>query len=228
MLRRTGITALLVSISAGITSTVLFAAAFQFRADQEPTRILAAGATSAELFRLAAVLDLFGYYLATAALAYLLWRQLRPRNPVIADLSTLAAAGYALAGGAGAAVLAVFGSSLMHDYTATATEQVVITAQFATLLAVVMRSIWQFLDGILIGAWWLGIGLLLRPDRPRLSRLTLILAAVAAVGAFVNLVGLSLVRDILLGVLFILWAAWWISLLVVFIREPQTFSRSVP
>jgi hypothetical protein len=117
----------------------------------------------------------------------------------------------------------------MHDYPgATATEQVVITAQFATLTEVIMRSIWQFLDGVLVGAWWLGIGLLLRPDRPGLSRLTLVLAAVATVGAFVNLVGLSLVRDVLLGVLFILWAAWWISLLVVFIRESQASSRSLP
>jgi len=55
-----------------------------------------------------------------------------------------------------------------------------------------------------------------------LSVLTLVLAAVAAVGAFVNLVGLSLVRDVLLGVLFILWAAWWISLLVVLVRQRET------
>jgi len=112
---------------------------------------------------------------------------------------------------------------LMHDYTeASPTDRVVITAQFVTLSEVVMRSIWQFLDGILIGAWWLGIGLLLRADRPRLSVLTLVLAAVAAVGAFVNLVGLSLVRDVLLGVLFILWTAWWISVLVVFLRQRET------
>src|SRR5215212_8629167 len=150
-------------------SNLFFLAAFQFRLDKflDPTLILGSGATSAELLRWAAVLDLFGYYLATAVLAYVLWRQLRPRNPVIADLSTLAAIGYALAGGAGAAVLAVFGSNLVHDYTdATATEQVVITAQFSTLMAVVMRSIWQFLDGILIGVWWLGIALLLPPIDP--------------------------------------------------------------
>jgi hypothetical protein len=225
ILRRTGLAALVVSIGLGMASSVLFLAAFQFRFDRffEPTRIVASGATPAELLRWAAVLDLFGYYLATAVLAYVLWRQLRPRNPVIADLSTLAGVGFALAGGAGAAVLAVFGSSLMHDYTdAAATEQVVIAAQFATLMAVVMRSIWQFLDGILIGVWWLGIGLLLRRDRPRLSVLTLVLAAVAVVGAFVNLVGLSLVRDVLLGVLFILWTVWWISLLVVFLRQRET------
>jgi hypothetical protein len=73
----------------------------------EPTRILRGVATSAELFRWAAVLDLIGYFLATAVLGYVLWRQLRPRNPVIADLSTMAAVGYALAGGVGAAVLAM-------------------------------------------------------------------------------------------------------------------------
>ena len=58
-----------------------------------------------------------GYYLATAVLAYVLWRQLRPRNPLIADLSTLAAVGYALAGGMGAAVLAVVAPMLMNAYT---------------------------------------------------------------------------------------------------------------
>jgi Domain of unknown function (DUF4386) len=222
-LRTTGIAALLVSIIAGLTSALLFAAAYQFRADQEPTRLLAAGATSAELLRWGSVLDLFGYYLATAVLAYVLWRQLRPRNPLLADLSTIAGFGYALAGGAGAAVLAVFGPMLMHDYIeASPTGRVMISAQFAALSDVVMRSIWQFLDAILIGAWWLGIGLLLRPDRPRLSVLTLALAAGAAVGALANLVELSLVRDILLGVFFILWTAWWISLLVVLLRQRET------
>jgi hypothetical protein len=67
ILRRTGIAALVISISLGMTSTVLFLAAFHFRFDRffEPTLILGSGATSAELLRWAAVLDLFGYYLAT-------------------------------------------------------------------------------------------------------------------------------------------------------------------
>ena len=81
ILRRVGIAALVVSISVGLTSNLLFLAAFQFRLDRflEPTLILASGAIRAELLRWAAVLDLFGYYLATAVLAYVLWRQLRPR-----------------------------------------------------------------------------------------------------------------------------------------------------
>jgi hypothetical protein len=119
ILRRTGIAGLVVSISLGMASDLLFLGAFQFRLDRffEPTLILASGAAAAELLRWAAVLDLFGYYLATAVLAYVLWRQLRPRDPLIADLSTMAAVGYAVAGGVGATVLAMVAPMLMHNYT---------------------------------------------------------------------------------------------------------------
>jgi hypothetical protein len=230
-LRRTGIAALVVSLSAGMMSNLLFLAAFQFRVDRflEPTLILGLGATTAELLRWAAVLDLFGYYLATAVLAYVLWRHLRSRNPLVADLSTMAALGYALAGGMGAAILAMVAPTFMHAYNdATAAGQALIAAQFATVLQVVWRAIWQFLDAILLAAWWLGIGWLLRADRSRLSRLSLALAAAATVGAAANVARLSLLRDVLLGVLFVLWTAWWISLLVVFARESQAASTISP
>ena len=228
ILRRAGIAALVVSISAGMTSNLLFLAAFQFRLDRflEPTLILGSGAISAELLRWAAVLDLFGYYLATAVLAYVLWRQLRPRNPLVADLSTLAAVGYALAGGLGAAVLAMVAPMLMQAYTDAAAGQALIAVQFATVLQVVWRSIWQFLDAILLAAWWLGIGWLLRQDHLRLSRLSLVLGAAAAAGGAANVAGLSLVRDVLLGVVFVLWTAWWILLLVVFARQAQAASTT--
>jgi hypothetical protein len=47
ILRRTGIAALVVSISLGMASNVLFFAAFQFQFDRffEPTLIVASGAT---------------------------------------------------------------------------------------------------------------------------------------------------------------------------------------
>ncbi len=50
----------------------------------------------------------------------------------------MAALGYALAGGAGAAVLAMVAPMLMHDYTdATAVDQALIAAQFTMLFEVV-------------------------------------------------------------------------------------------
>ena len=141
----------------------------------------------------------------------------------------MAAVGYALAGGMGASILAMVAPMLMHAYTDTAVAgQALIAAQFAAVLQVVWRAIWQFLDAILLAAWWLGIGRLLRQDHLRLSRLSLVQAAAAAAGAVANVAGLSLIRDVLLGVLFVLWTAWWISLLVVFARQSQAASTTSP
>jgi hypothetical protein len=133
----------------------------------------------------------------------------------------VAAYGYVLAGGIGAAALAMVGPMLMHNYTeAAAEDQTLIAAQFAVLFELVWRAIWQMLDGILLAAWWLGIGLLVRADLPGLSRLSVALAAVAVVGVAANLTRLSLVRDVMLGITFTLWTAWWIWLIVLLLR-PQ-------
>jgi hypothetical protein len=42
-----------------------------------------------------------------------------------------------------------------------------------------------------------------------------VLAEAAAAGTAANIAGIILVRDVLLGVVFVLWTAWWISVLVV-------------
>jgi len=228
-LRTIGVSALAVSLGVGMTSNVLFLAAFQFRIDWflEPTGILGAGEPSAGLLRWAAVLDLIGYYLATAVLAYVLWRILRPRNLAAADLATVAALGYALIGGAGAAVLALVGPSLMNSHaTASPGEQEVIAAQFDLLFEVVWRSIWQFLDGILMAAWWLGIGLLVRTDHRGLSQLSYVLAFTAGMFSVLNALGVDLARDAALGVVFALWTAWWAWLLVLFLRRAEPFDAA--
>ena len=225
-LRRLAIGALVVSLSVGLASNVLFLAAFQFRSDWflEPTGMLGAGATSAELLRWASVLDLIGYYLATGVLAYALWRILRQRDPVLADLSTLAALAYTVAGGTAAAVLAMVGPMLMEQHAAAGSaDQAVIAGQFGILFEVVWRSVWQLFDGILIGAWWLGVGLLLRGDQPTLSRLSITLGALAAIGAVLNVLGLDLGRDIALGLVFTLWTIWWVLLLRAFLKSSPPF-----
>ena len=209
----------------------MFLAAFQFQLDRflEPTLILGSGGDLGRAVALGRSPRPLWVLPRDGVLAYVLWRQLRPRNSLVADLSTIAAVGYALAGGVGAAVLAMVAPMLMHAYTdARAAGRALIAAQFATVLQVVWRAIWQFLDAIVLAAWWLGIGRLLRQDHLRLSRLSLVLAAAATLGAIANLTGLNLVRDVLLGVLFTLWTAWWISLLVVFARESRAASTTSP
>jgi hypothetical protein len=93
---------------------------------------------------------------------------------------------------------------------------------------VVWRSIWQFLDAILLAAWWLGIGAA-PPPRSSPAILPVALLAVAAgAGGAAKVAGLNLVRAVLVGVLFLLLTTWWISLLVVFARESPAASATSP
>lgn len=225
--RSVAIGALIVSLTVGSASNLLFLAAFEFRLDWflEPTKLIIAGGASAELLRWASVLDLIGYYLATGVLAYALWRMLRPRDAVLADLSMGAALGFTVAGGAAAAVLAMVGPMLMEQHaTAAGGDQAVIQAQFAVLFEGVWRSVWQLFDAILLAAWWLGIGLLVRTDHTLVSRIALILAAAAMVGVLFSMLGLNLARDVMLGVVFTLWTAWWVILLVAFATNRAPFA----
>lgn len=176
--------------------------------------------------RWAAVLDLFGNYLATAVLAYVLWRHLQPRNPLIADLPTLAALRYALAGGVSAAILAMVAPMLMHNYTdTTAAGQALIAVQFATVLEVVALH-------LAIPRCHHPGGLVARNRvvlPPRSSSLV-----PSVTGRSRSSRGrrqrrrTNFTRDVLLGVLLVLWTAWWISLMVVFARQTQTSPHHLP
>ena len=60
---------------------------------------------------------------------------------------------------------------------------------------------------------------MVRADQPGLARLSMTLAAVAGIGAITSVLGPDLVRDVGLVLVFSLWAAWWIWLLVLFLRN---------
>ena len=70
-LRRATVAALIVSVSLGFASDLLFAAALQLRPEwfADPVGLVAAGEPSATLLSFAALADLGGYYLPTAVVA---------------------------------------------------------------------------------------------------------------------------------------------------------------
>jgi hypothetical protein len=223
-LRRLATGAIVVSLVIGLASGLLFFAAFRFRLDwlAQPALAIEGGEATAAALRWGGVLDLIGYYLATAVLAYALWRHLRPRNETVADLSFLAALAYAAAGGVGAAVLAMVGPLLIEQYAQSSSTEVS-QAQFATLIEAVGRGVWQLFDGIALSGWWLGIGVLLRGDHRGIARLSVALGGIGIAGVIFNVLGLETLRDAALVVVFALWTAWWIWLLVLLraSREPQ-------
>src|SRR5918992_1344049 len=186
--------------------------------------MVAAGAGSAELLRWAAVADLFSYYLATGVVAYVVWAALRPLGRALADLATLSALGYVLAGGAAATTLAFVGPRLMHEYGAGG-DRAALGVAFGVLAEVVFSAIWQFLDAWLLAGWWLGVGILLLRIRPGIARLTLTMAAVAAIGSLFTMLDIEVVRYAGLAIFFALWTAWSVWLLLMLWRRTPPFGE---
>jgi hypothetical protein len=226
-LRAVALGALGVHLVLGMISLVLFLAAFQFRMDwfADPAQLISAGPTSAELLRWAAAADLLSYYLPIGVIAYVLWRTLRSRSPLVADLSSLGAGAYVVAGGIGAALLAIVGPMLMHDYAAPGADQASLAIAFSVLTEVVYHAVWQFLDPLLLATWWLGFGLLIRIDQPRMAVLSFALAATATIGAGFTVLELSLATNALLGIFFVGWTTWIIWLLLLLWRGVEPFHQ---
>ena len=225
-LRQAAIGALLVFFGVGSVAGVLFLAAFQLRLEwfADPSAMVAAGSSSAELLRWAAIADLFGYYLTTGVVAYVVWAALRPLGRGVADLATLSAFGYVLAGGAAATSLAFVGPRLMHEY-ASSQDPAAVAVAFGVLAEVVFRAIWQFLDAWLLAGWWLGIGILLLRVQSGFARLSLALAALAALGSVFTLLDVAVARYAGLALFFVLWTTWSVWLLVLLWRRQEPFGE---
>jgi len=215
-MRRAALVSLAVTLVLGMTSNVLFLFAFQFRIEWflDPAQLVSAGSTSATFLRWAAVTDLLSYYLPTAIVAIVLWQILRPRSPLLTDLATLGALAYVVAGGAAAAALALAGPLLLEAYATAGADQASIATVFAVLMEVVWRGVWQLFDTLVIGAWMIGLGSLLRTDQLGFARLSLTLGGFMWLVTALNVLEMTLAKDIVLAAVFALWAAWSIWLLL--------------
>jgi hypothetical protein len=210
--------ALAVFVLLGSISNLLFLAAFQVRVDwfTEPARLIEGGERSAVLLRWAALTDLFSYYLPTAVVATALFIALRRRGPVLAAIASTAALAYVVAGGTAAATLSVVGPALIVAHASAGPDQATLELAFRLLVDVVFRAVWQLFDGIMLTVWFAGTGLLVLRDQPGFGRLGLALGVIVAVGTALTVLGLGLMRDIGLGLVFVMWFAWaiWLAKLI--------------
>ena len=222
-LRNAAVGALIVSVTLGLASDVLFVAALQFRPDWfvDPALLVAGGSGSAELLKWAALTDLFSYYVPTVV-AITLWAVFRGRDPILAFAAMLGAVGYVFAGSIGAASLSMAGPQLIREFAQPGTDQAAIATAFGVLIEVVFRALWQLVDGVFMAVWMIGVGFLIRAEQPVFARLTWALGVLFVASAAFNVLGFGLVRDATLGVVFVAWFAWdvWLAVLIWRRRSP--------
>jgi hypothetical protein len=142
--------------------------------------VITLGAPAARYLHLAwAVTDTFGYSLLLAPAALYLWNWLRPRNPALVTLYTIAGFAYILIGMIAVNLMGGMVPPLMRDY------EVASEAQREVLLAVFQSGFNMVFYGVgplaffFGGLWWLGTGTVLRQERRILGIVTMVLGIMA-------------------------------------------------
>jgi hypothetical protein len=184
---------------------------FNMEASTNPALGLAVGADGASLLRWGMILDMFGYYLPLLPVALFLWHWLGPRNPDWVLFYTSCGLGYILIGAIGAAILAAVHPPLINAYTQASLEQrPVLETVFSAIGNMVYGGMWNILEVLLAGIWFLGIGLLLRGERRLFSIFSIILgisALLDSLGVILGVEALAL-RVVIYVLLAPFWALW--------------------
>jgi hypothetical protein len=176
----------LVGVAFAIASALLEIVAIPDASDPASAfpAVITHGRTAGTLFHFSMVSDMLGYYLLLIPLAIFLWRWLRSQSPLLCAVSTTAGLSYCLMGAAGAIVLGTVLPALGDQYSAASGAQREVLLATGTAVAnAVYQGIWNTLDAITAGVWWLGTGYLLRSQRPKLGIVWMLTGAASVVDA---------------------------------------------
>ena len=173
---------------------------------------LSVWADGARLLRWGMILDMFSYYLPLLPVALFLWRWLRSRNPDGVLFYTSCGLGYILIGAIGAAILAAVHPPLINAYVQASVEQrPVLETVFSAVWNMVYGGMWNILEVLLAGIWFLGIGLLLRSERRLFSIFSIILgisALLDSLGFILGIEALALLGVAIYVLLAPIWTLW--------------------
>ena len=140
-----------------VSGFLMFAAAgFKVDAVSDPRGMVARGSAAAELIRWASVVDLIGYLLLAPLVVYF---HERFKGDRFIALYSFAGLIYILIGASGAVILGTAGPPLMRAYqSASESQREAIASDFVILYLIVVRGLWQTLEGIPVAVWLLGVG----------------------------------------------------------------------
>ena len=191
----------------------LLATQFDQDAFANPVKLLDMPGVNVRQLRWFMLLDLFGYYLLLLPTIFFMHGKLKSKT-AWAPLLTSLGFGYVLIGAIGAAVLAVIWPSAIEHYRiATTATQEIYKAGFLFSIDFVVKGLWNYLEILLGGVWWLGVGYFIIHHRG-LKIMTFILGAACLVDGFGEIFEFPLMAEIGLNIYLILGIAWpvWVAI----------------
>jgi hypothetical protein len=136
----------------------LIATQFDAEAFANPVSILNMKNISPDQIRWFMLLDMTGYYLLLIPVLFLLHRQMEQKT-AWASVFTASGFGYIIIGAIGAAALAVLWPGLIVRHASASSHmQEIYRADFQLVTEFVAKGMWNYLEVLLGGAWWIGVG----------------------------------------------------------------------
>jgi Domain of unknown function (DUF4386) len=174
----------------------------------------------ANLLRWSLICDMFGYYLLLGPLALALGRRLEQERPSFVRLATCCGLGYVLVGAIGAVALAATAPPLIDAHAqAAGAERAAIELLYDGFVNIV-NGLWNMLEVILGGVWWLTIGATVRAKRPALGVLSTVLGIAAWIDAAGMILNIALFSAIGLAGILLLIPVWSLSFGIDLLRRP--------
>jgi len=223
----TAILAALLAFGSGALGWMAMSANMTFALLDNPSLMWAMAGLKADALHWSLILDLFGYYLLLTPLALWLWRWLEPKSPNLVRLYTFCGLAYTLIGTIGAAVLAAVAPPLINAYPQASSQQrEVLEVVFNGFIDAVFLGLWNPLEMILGSVWWLGIGRLLRGERPWLAGLSLVLGGFALLDAAGRILNNTAVFAVGLSGVLLLIPIWALVFGLSLLRRPTSSEAS--
>ena len=219
----TAILAALLAFGSGALGWAAMSGNMTFALLADPSLMWAIAGLKADALRWSMILDIFGYYLLLAPLALWLWRWLEPKSPNLVRLCTFCGLAYLLIGAIGAAVLVAVAPPLINAYPQALSQQRdLLEVVFSGFINTVFLGLWNPLEIILGGVWWLGIGRLLHGERRWLANLSLILGGFALLDAAGRILNNTAVFAVGLSGVLLLIPIWALVFGLSLLRQPAT------
>ncbi len=173
---------------------------------------ITAGADAGYLMKWSWLADMLGYYLLLVPAAFLLHHWLKVKNPYWMGIISFCGLAYIFSGAIGAAILARVWPTLISGYAAAdESVQEIYRIVFTNSTEMVYGGIWGYLEFLLAGVWWIGIGFTMRSQRKTLSIVTIILGVftlMSFAGEVFEFKNVALIGLLVYLILAPVWAFW--------------------